>query len=199
MTANRFQKVSQYFHVSDRDSEPVRGSRDYDRLYKIRPVLDHVSENFLERYDVGSNVSVNEAMIRYTGKLSFCQYMPAKPIKRGIKVWMACDSTSAYLFRFEVYLGRTGNQPEHGLGLRVVTTLSDHLQQSHRCVYFDNFFTGVQLMEDLLDNGLYGCGTVRVNRKGFPAELKKPHAIQERGDFVVMQKGDLTATAWRDK
>ena len=39
-------------------------------------------------------------------------------------------------------------------------------------LYFDNFFTGIDLLLDLERSQLYGCGTVRTNRKGFPSELK---------------------------
>lgn len=201
MTCNRFQKLGQYFHVSDRAAEPIRGQAHYDRLYKVRPILDHVTDTFLTRFNLSRDVSVDEAMVRYTGRLSFKQYMPAKPIKRGMKIWMACNANSGYLSRFEVYLRRQGNQTEHGLGHNVVTKLTDNLHNSHRRIFFDNYFTGVPLMQTLLSNGLYACGTVRVNRKDFPAELKKPRELRNRGEFLVRQKGDtnLTATVWKDK
>ena len=56
-------------------------------------------------------------------------------------------------------------------------------------------------MQDLLQHGLYGCGTVRVNRKGFPVELKKPKEVRVRSDFMVLQKGlsNLTVSVWKDK
>ncbi|XP_053372688.1 piggyBac transposable element-derived protein 4-like [Mercenaria mercenaria] len=201
MTCNRFQKLSQYFQVSDRATEPPRGSQNYDRLYKVKPVIQHVSETFLMSYDLSQQAAVDEAMIKFTGKLSFRQYMPAKPIKRGIKIWMLCDSNSAYLSKFEVYLGRNTYNGENGLGYNVVTKLTDHLRLTHRHIFFDNFFTSVPLMKQLLDNGLYACGTVRTNCVGFPAELKKPNNVKNRGEFKVLQKGDtpLTASVWKDK
>jgi hypothetical protein len=62
--------VRQHFHVSDRE-EPATGHRDYDHLYKVKPILDHVTVSLLLNYNVGREVAVDEAMIRYTGKLSF--------------------------------------------------------------------------------------------------------------------------------
>ncbi|KAH3802773.1 hypothetical protein DPMN_156456, partial [Dreissena polymorpha] len=52
-----------------------------------------------------------------------------------------------------------------------------------------------------MEKGLYACGTVRVNRKGFPCQLKKPADVRQRGDFKIMQMGDtnLAATVWKDK
>ncbi|XP_060571267.1 piggyBac transposable element-derived protein 5-like [Ruditapes philippinarum] len=56
------------------------------------------------------------------------------------------------------------------------------------------------LLQRLLDFGLYACGTVRVNRVGFPKDLKKPRELTNRGDFKILQHGDtnLTATVWKD-
>jgi hypothetical protein len=42
-------------------------------------------------WTAGQNVTVDESMIRYMGRaVSFVQYMPAKPIKHGIKVFCVC-------------------------------------------------------------------------------------------------------------
>ena len=54
-------------------------------------------------------------MIAFKGRPSYVQYLPAKPIKRGIKVWMYCDADTVYLHQFEVYLGWQKNS-EFGLG-----------------------------------------------------------------------------------
>jgi hypothetical protein len=42
-----------------------------------------VSEAFRRGYTLSREVAVDEAMIKFTGRLAFRQYMPAKPIKRG--------------------------------------------------------------------------------------------------------------------
>ncbi|XP_033730112.1 piggyBac transposable element-derived protein 4-like [Pecten maximus] len=200
MPCNRFQKLSQYFHVSDRENEPVRGHENYDKLYKVRETIDHVSKTFLDRYRHSCNISVDEAMVKYTGRLSFRQYMPAKPIKCGIKIWMRCDAETAYLSRFQIYLGKKEGGVEHGLGYNVVTSLCDDIHYHNHHVYFDNYFTGVKLLEDLHDHGIYACGTCRSNRSGFPKEFKKPGKMN-RGEYKVLQKGEsnLVATVWKDK
>ena len=75
--------------------------------------------------------------------------------------------------KFQVYTGKQANMVEHGLGEKVVKTLTADLQGKHHHVFFDNFFTNVKLMEDLLADGIYACGTARKDRKGFPPALKK--------------------------
>ena len=200
MTCNRFRKILQYFHVADKEMEPARDTPEY-RLCKVQPVIDVVADTFQTSYTLSQEVSVDEAMIPFRGRLAYRQYMPAKPVKRGIKVWALCDARNGYMSKFDIYLGRQNNTTEHGLGYNVVTRLTDYLQGTRRMLFFDNFFTGVQLMKDLLAKGLYACGTVRACRKGFPPALKKPATVRNRGDFKILQLGDsnLVATVWKDK
>lgn len=70
--------------------------------------------NFKNNYKPHGHLAIDEAMIKWTGTLSFKQYLPAKPIKRRIKVWMRCDSVNAYLTDFEIYLGKGTQVSEHG-------------------------------------------------------------------------------------
>ena len=43
-------------------------------------------QRFAGLYQPHREVAVDEAMIKFTGRSSLKQYMPMKPIKRGIKV-----------------------------------------------------------------------------------------------------------------
>ena len=59
-------------------------------------------------------------------------------------------------------------------------------------IYFDNFFSSVDLLLDLLKLGLYGCGTLRSNRKGFPEDLKPLLKKElERGEYKAKQHKQL--------
>ena len=63
VTQNRYEMLQEYFHISDREQEPAKGSPEYDRLYKIKPVLKHVTANFAEMYQAHKNQSIDEAMV----------------------------------------------------------------------------------------------------------------------------------------
>lgn len=39
MTVKRYEKITEYFHVSDRRTEPAWGTRTFDKLYKVREVI----------------------------------------------------------------------------------------------------------------------------------------------------------------
>ena len=141
-------------------------------------MIDHLSSKFASTYTPHCETAVDEAMTKFQGRSSLKQYMPMKPVKRGIKVWVLGDSHNGYFSRFDIYTGK-GASPEKGLGARVVKSLTEPLKNKFHHVYFDNFFTSEQLLTDLEKDGIYGCGTARKDRRGFPDALKKPK-LKER-------------------
>ena len=83
------------------------------------------------------------------------------------------DSHNGYFVDFIVYTGKEGDTAVKGLGNQVVLSLTSQLHGKHHVVYFDNFFTSVELLEELLQWGTYSCETVRNNRKQFPKEISE--------------------------
>ena len=148
----------------DNDTLQPRGSGGYDRLGKVRSLLTHFADKFAGLYQPNKEVAVDEAMMKFTGRSSLKQYMPMKPMKRGIKVWVLGDSHNGHFSNFQVYTGKDGSV-EKGLGARVVKDLTSCLKGKYHHVYFNNFFTSSQLLTNLEWDGIYSCGTVgRIGR-----------------------------------
>ena len=197
MTKNRFEEISQYIHFNDSSQEPPRGADNYDRLFKVRPILDNILEKIQNVFEPSKNLSIDEGMIAFKGRLSFRQYMPAKPTKYGIKVWMAADSSNGYVSNFSVYLGQEGNEHRiHGLGYDVVMKMATPFLNKNRHIFFDNFFSSSFLFDCLLAQNTYACGTVRCNRKDLPPCAKQK---LKQGEIVTAQRGALVFTKWHDK
>lgn len=97
------------------------------------------------------------------------QYMPNKPHKWGVKLFVLCDS-HGYAYQFEVYNGAGDNTiideaPNIGATSNVVVRLSQSIVNNvHHIIYFDNFYTSIPLLVYLRSRGIYGLGTVRANR-----------------------------------
>lgn len=59
---NRFENILHNFHLNDNSKlDP------YDRLYKTRPLLNHLSNKYLELNVLEDNLSVDECMVPYFG------------------------------------------------------------------------------------------------------------------------------------
>ncbi|XP_062593965.1 piggyBac transposable element-derived protein 4-like [Saccostrea cucullata] len=196
MTRTRFEKLLQYLHINDNDAQAPAGSPNFDRFHKIRPLINMTRENFKKVYKPGKCQSIDEGMIRYKGHHYAQQYTPGKPIKRGLKIWMRCEP-SGYTNDYRVYLGKHDSMCGPSLGERVVKHLCKPLKWKGHHVFFDRYFTSIPLLQTLESYGIYGCGTIMSNRKGFPLQLRNPH-LPERGDAEQMQHNNLVATVWND-
>ena len=200
LTRSRFEEISSNFHANDRTQHLPKEHPNHDKLHLIRPVLDEVLANCLQQYNPHQNSSIDEAMIAFRGRLGFRQYMPKKPTKYGVKVWMRADPTNGYCNEFQVYTGRVNvDVVERGLAARVVLDLSERLRGGHYVLNMDNFFSSLELFERLKREGLYARGTVRVNRRGWPRQLLSEVRLRSQGDCAAAQKGTLSAFSWRDK
>ncbi len=124
ITQDRFLEILRYLYFVNNDTLAPHEEDGHDRLGKVRPLIDHLFTKFAQAYEPHCDIAVDEAMIKFQGRSLLKQYMPLKPTKHGIKVWVAADSTNGYFSRFKVYTGNKNNTTEHGLGARVVKTLT---------------------------------------------------------------------------
>ncbi|CAB3246685.1 unnamed protein product [Arctia plantaginis] len=146
---------------------PQKEEPEYDKLYKIRPLITSMNTAFQKGARNSSSQSIDECMVKFKGRSTLKQYLPNKPIKRGFKIWARCDSSTGYLFEFEVYTGKKDNDTEFGLGAAVVNSLckvliEEKIENAH--VTFDNFFASTQIMQSLYENNIYSIATLRSNR-----------------------------------
>lgn len=156
-----------------------------------------LGETFKSCWNSSKYQSVDESMIKFKGRSSLKQYMPAKPIKRGYKCWVRADESS-YVCEFQIYTGKT-DSTEKQLGARVVKDLTRELVGGNHHVYFDNFFTGVELMTSLKNDHIFACGTVRSNRQRLP-KSNIPDKQMKHGEYEFQTSNTgIRWIKWMDK
>ena len=202
MPRDRFRSILRYIHVADNSTAPQRDDPTYDKLWKIHPLLDFLSERCLKLYSPHHQVSIDESMIGTKCRLSFIQYMPKKPVKWGIKVWVCADSVTGYICTFDIYCGANSSEQPHpkGLAYGVVMKLLQPSLNKGYTLYVDNFYASPVLLKDLLVLKTLCTGTLRLNRKEFP-EILKPQAGQAtatRGTCSFAHHDEITVVRWRD-
>ena len=92
ISRKRFFEIQRYLHFVDNSTLAPPGTANYQKLGKVQPVIDFLSDRFRTIYNLHRDVSVDEAMIPFKGRSSMKQYLPLKPVKRGFKVWMLADA-----------------------------------------------------------------------------------------------------------
>lgn len=97
MSRDKFQKIkSNLGYCLERDKDPK------DKVWKLRPILDIFQKNLLQFGVFCTALSIDEMMVKFFGRLSFKQFIMAKPIRFGIKWWALCGS-NGYIFFFLIF------------------------------------------------------------------------------------------------
>ena len=85
------------------------------------------------------------------------------------------------------------------MGKRVVEDLTKELIGDNHKVFFDNFFTSLNLMISLRKQNIYACGTVRHGRVGLPRnERKDRDMIRGESDSRTSYAG-VSWLKWKDR
>ena len=199
MPINRYKKLRQFLHVSDNtlaQSEENKGNR----LYKIKPVLEHVRQNCLKIEPEVQN-SIDEQIIpaktRYSGIRTF---NPKKPVKYGFKNFVRAGK-SGMMYDFFLYAGASTSS-EKCTGEYVILRLCENLpiHQNYQ-LYFDNWFSTLLLLIKLKDQGILATATLRADRlKGCPLPKDKELVSLGRGSSTYRHDANsgITVLKWYD-
>jgi hypothetical protein len=185
MSRDRFRQIWQSWHFVN--NEEASGT---DMIQKVGKMLANFLHKFVNVYSPKRELSLDEGIIPWRGRLSFKVYNASKIIKYGILVRIVCEALTGYICNMQIYSGQ---------GRRLNDTISillePYMNKGHH-VYMDNYYNSVGTSEMLLDYGIRTCGTIRVNR-GVPDPLKQ--ITLRRGETAFRRRGDILVQLWKSK
>ncbi|KAK2005206.1 hypothetical protein LZ32DRAFT_503133, partial [Colletotrichum eremochloae] len=145
---------------------------------KVNEWSAHIQETGDSFYTPGSDLTVDEAMVRFTGRSLETTTIPTKPIPTGYKIWMLAQA--GYCLRWLWHVHGKGPyglvaqaqpaqaqpaQPAQPAVLtptqRVVTTLIALLPAAIYHIFLDNLFASVRLFRALRLQQVGASGTCR--------------------------------------
>jgi len=140
---------------------------------------------------------IDEKLQAFRGKCSFRQYIPSKPAKYGIKIFALCDNLNFYTGNLEIYAGTQPDGPfkvDNGAA-SVVKRLIQPISKTGRNVTTDNWFTSVELANDLQKtHKLSLLGTLRKNKRQIPPEFTQTkHRIITSSYFAFSKNQTLVS------
>ena len=156
-----------------------------------------LKRNFQENYVLGTNICIDESMIKFKGRSSLKQYLPSKPIKRGYKLWCLADSLTIYLYNFDICTGKQEIR-QGTLAEDVVLRIVDKFELEDHQLFFDNFFTTVPSLLQLQKKRIGATGTLRADRKVFPQKALHTDKF-ERGEYIYNVCNQISVVKWQDK
>ena len=163
------------------------------KTYYLEEVLASLKSSFTAARSDSIYQSIDESMTKFKGRSALKQYMPMKPIKRGIKLWTRCDANTGYVYDTNIYTGKETDQVEGTLGERVVKTLADSVRNPNVVLVFDRYFTSVKL---LCDVPYPAVGTYMKRRRNVPL-LQANLTTRGESEMAVCSQGIL-GIHWKD-
>lgn len=210
MRRNRFQEILQNLHFEDNSKASSKTGANPDKMWKLRPITDHLKAKMIENFHAEQNLSYDESMISYFGRHGCKQFIKGKPIRFGYKVWSLC-TPSGYMLNFEVYQGknpRSNEDYEAKFGkcaaplVSMIDDFPDILKGLPFSFYFDNLFTSYPLVAYLKSCGYNATGTIRENRipVSCPLVHKKELKSENRGysESITMKSTGIHLVKWKD-
>ena len=190
MTLDAFLAMDRYFHGFNRKALP-RGNQ--DRLIAVRPVMEYLQDRCRSLVVPGKNLSLDEGMMAYKGRLSIKVYSPKKAKKYGIKFFFVMESSTGYVLDFSIYSGVYSTLRDTVFGL------VDCFRNQGYHLFMDNYYNSVSLAQELYDAGIHCSSTLRLVR-GAPTVLQRlGQNLQQlaRGDTVWRRKADVFVICWK--
>ncbi len=209
MSRDRYLSILSFLHCADNDQMPPPAADNYDRLYKVRGILESFVESWKQAYTPDRELSFDETILAFKGTTRMKNYNPLKPHKWGLTVWSITEATTGYVYSWNVYTGksqqvdpRTQNNDHRGSVHWVTWDSLENagiLNHGHH-VYMDNYFSSLTLFDDLAGAGTGACGTLRRNRYGTPDRIKQ--AKVKKSDPPTMARTgqyDTLFISWMDR
>lgn len=174
--------------------------RQTDKLAPFREAFEEFNNNIKKYYIVGDDLTIDEKLEKTRGRCPFRQYIPSKPGKYGIKIFVMADARSFYTYNMEIYVGKNEGPYDHSNSPSdVVKRLVEPIKNSHRNIVMDNWFTSFPLLHDLVnDYGLTALGTLRKNKAEIPPIFTTTKGREDLSSLFGFQK-DCTVVSYVPK
>nr|XP_045611529.1 piggyBac transposable element-derived protein 4-like [Procambarus clarkii] len=166
MSHDRFLLLLRCLHFENNANEGR-----HDRLWKVRKVFSDMRGKFRDYFVPGQNVVIDKLLVLFKGQLSFKQYIPSKPHRFGLKVFVLSDCETGIVMDMILYSGTDVDIPaqyEHGFSSSVVKTLMELLLNKGHILFTANYNTSPCLTRYLLAHNTGVCDTVKAHKKEMP-------------------------------
>jgi hypothetical protein len=195
MSRERFLSIKRFFRCDDRNRRDKK-----DPLSPVRHVWNLFSAKIGRFYVPRSDLTIDEQLVEYHGRVKFRVYIRSKPGRFGLKIIWLCEADSGYALAGLPYIGvnTLSEEQKHGLTIPEATTLTlakNYLRKGHN-ITMDNWFSSVNLADKLSAVESTMVGTMRLNRREIPREAKDLHGRQRKSSRFYKSESNLLVSYW---
>ncbi|KAL1277133.1 hypothetical protein QQF64_023806 [Cirrhinus molitorella] len=110
--AGVYRFLSSTLRFDDKLTQPARHR--HDKLAAFRTIREKWTHCLPMLFNPVQDVCVDEQLVPFRGRCGFRQYIPSKPAKYGIKVWVTCDVKTSYAWKMQIYTGKSPGEKGFG-------------------------------------------------------------------------------------
>jgi len=202
MTKKDFFLLHGFLHFADNRSANLD-----DKLYKVRRLFELLTQRFQRYYILNRELTIDERIVKYTGRLSFLQSIRSKPNQFGIKVFILADALTGYVYNWKIYTGaerhqnmnreNENSQRSQPVIQKTVMELTNNLANLGHIVCFDSNYSYIQIFQQLARKSIGCIGTLNKARRGIPDDIKSPNLGAR--ESVFRRNGNIMALAFKEK
>ncbi|KAF1938484.1 hypothetical protein EJ02DRAFT_354494 [Clathrospora elynae] len=156
---------------------------------KLEPRASAIKAQSKATVTPGSRVSINEMMIRQTGRSVHTYLVHNKPVPVGFKVHTLCKAGYCYTWMLDSLLLEAPAAPDQAdvelsdtakQVVKLALELPWHSYPNGYCVFLDNAYTSIWLFYILQKYGIACCGTTRAGQKDCLAAHRGIQRVKEK-------------------
>jgi hypothetical protein len=218
MPLRKFELITRYFRTFDYTKLDVRDEGGLPKTFQAAEEWsNHIQSVSIELYSPGTNLTVDECMIPFTGRSKETTVVKNKPTPVGFKVWVIAQQGFFLQWLWHVKAspykavivelptptpyGKKGKLrteiPLNNTQSVVVHLLKRLSTQTHH-VFTDNLFSSPQLFRLLRQLGHGATGTARPNC-GITTEMKHIKETGKAPDGIALQYNEVYLIPIQDK
>ena len=204
MSKRDFFLLHGFLHFADNRSANLD-----DKIYKGRKLFDLLTLRFQRYYTPHRELTIDERIVKFSGRLSFLQYIRNKPNQYGIKVFVLADAHNGYVCSWKVYTGaerRENNAEERKNNIedskpkifKTIVELTNNFVNLGHVICFDSYYSYLEVIKHLARRN-FGCiGTLNKQRKFLPNIIKNPTGM-ETGQTIFRRTNNIMTLVYKDK
>lgn len=192
MPRNRFQLVLRMLNLNE---NPTNNEQSVTKFNKTYPIVDLFNNTMEEVYYPERNLCI-DSLILWRDSLVF-KHVSYKQCKDGVKLYLLREPDGMILKLSVCAISRDHEISDKWQASQVVHELmTKRLHQGH-ALYMDSFYTDIELVYQLLNNGVHVTGILKRN-EGVPIEIIEKKL--KKGELIATYSEDgISVQRWKDK
>ena len=203
MSRNRFTFIRANLCFDDSNTRDDRWKQ--DRFAAIREIFESFNFECMSCLVPNDYLSLDETLYPMRNQISFKQYNPNKPAKYGLLFKAINAARYPYTFIASPYCGKPTEDggkyyvqgTEAIVKQMIERLLENKVPLTGRNISFDRLYTSISIALWLYEKNITCLGTMQMNRKGVPAEMKDFKNREDLSTEIYWQKdGPLSLSSY---